>query len=328
MCAGLAASLLRGTGFVSATGIRESGASDKRRLYSGYTLLVLALLMWAGNSIIGRLSADEDMSPLALNFWRWSCASVFFLVFFGRATWRQRRQIIAAWKFVLVFGLLSIVGFNVVFYTALQKSTVVQVTLIQSVLPVLVLLLGYVFLRQAIGLRQWWGVVFSISGAALIVLRGDPAVLKTLRLNEGDIWALISVSLWAFQAFLIRWKPGEIDIMPFMTSISLLGVVAMAPFYVIEVGQTGGLVITNTSLLFILYLGLMASFVGTTCWNEGAYRAGGSRAGYFGNLFPIFASGLAILLLGESLHWYHVASAVLVLAGIWLATVSSAGRSQ
>lgn len=300
------------------------GASAGSLPYSGYALLVLALLMWAGNTIVGRLSSGGELSPVTLNFWRWTCASVFFLAFFGRSAWRRRREIAAAWPFVVPFGLLSIVGFNVVFYAALQKSTVLQVTLIQAILPVLVLLLGYAVLKEGIRPRQWWGVAFSVSGAALIVLRGDLGLLGTLRLAEGDLWALCAVVLWALQAFLMRFKPPGIGIMPFMTALSLIGVVAMLPFFALEAALGGGVPTTEESLLSILYLGLFASFVGTTCWNEGTWRAGGARAGYFGNLFPIFASGLAILLLGEVLRWHHVAATVLVLAGIWLATAPGA----
>ena len=301
-------------------GAANARPPDRRRLYSGYALLVLALLMWAGNSIIGRLSAGEDIPPLALNFWRWTCASAFFVAFAGRATWRQRHRILAAWKFVVPFSLLSIAGFNSLFYLALQKSTVLQVVLIQSVLPVLVLLLGFAVLREAISARQWLGVAFSVSGAALVILRGDPSVLETVRLNEGDLWALGAVLLWAVQAFTIRWKPRNIEIMPFMTSIAVIGVVAMAPLYVWETMAVAPMPATAASFLFVLYLGLMASFIGTSCWNEGTYRAGGAQAGYFGNLFPIFASALAILLLGETLRWYHVAAAAFVVTGIWLAT--------
>lgn len=309
-------------------GMAEAGRPDRRRLYSGYALLVLALLMWAGNSIVGRLSAGEDIPPLALNFWRWTCASVFFVAFAGPAAWRQRRRILAAWKFIVPFSLLSIAGFNSVFYLALQKSTVLQVVLIQSVLPVLVLLLGFAFLREAISARQWLGIAFSVSGAALVILRGDPSILETVRLNEGDLWALGSVLLWAVQAFTIRWKPRDIEIMPFMTSIAVIGVAAMAPFYLWETLTVAPMPVTGTSFLFVLYLGLMASFVGTSCWNEGTYRAGGAQAGYFGNLFPIFASALAILLLGETLRWYHAAAAAFVITGIWLATSHHARRMR
>jgi drug/metabolite transporter (DMT)-like permease len=39
----------------------------------------------------------------------------------------------------------------------------------------------------------------------------------------------------------------------------------------------------------------------------------------FINLVPVFASFLAIVLLGEVFAWYHGAALVLVLAGVWLA---------
>ena len=192
----------------------------------------MAVLVWAGNSIVGRSAGDAAIPPLGFNFWRWAPAFVIFAVFFGVKTWRQRRDILAHWKFVTGFSVVSIAGFNSVFYIALQKSTALQVALIQSILPVLVLLLGLVILRQRISPRQWWGIVFSISGAALIVVRGDIGVLQTLALGEGDIWALGAVFIWAWQAFLMRWKPPTIDIMPFMTTISLIGVITMTPFYI------------------------------------------------------------------------------------------------
>ena len=118
----------------------------------------------------------------------------------------------------------------------------------------------------------------------------------------------------------MRWKPVRIDIMAFMTVISFIGVVALAPFYVWETLVVAPMPLTQTSIIFVLYVAIMASFIGTTCWNEGTFRAGGAQAGYFGNLFPIFAGVLAILILGEELRWYHVAGAVSVLIGIWLAT--------
>jgi drug/metabolite transporter (DMT)-like permease len=80
----------------------------------------------------------------------------------------------------------------------------------------------------------------------------------------------------------------------------------------------------GTAALYVLYAGIGASVLGTTSWNEGTWRAGAAQAGYFGNLYPIFAGALAILILGEALHWYHVAGAALVFAGICLAVFKPA----
>lgn len=295
-------------------------------MLSGFLLLVLAVLLWAGNSIVGRASAGEAIPPMGLNFWRWTTAFVVFTLIFGRRTWAQRADILRNWKFLISFALVSIVGFNAAFYMALQRTTALQASLIQSILPVLVLLLGLVILRERITGRQWWGVLFSIAGAAVIVVRGDIAVIRTLQLHDGDIWALGAVFLWAWQAFLMRWKPKTIDIMPFMNVISGIGVVAMLPLYLFETATVAPMPLSGTSVMFVLYVGVMAGFVGTSCWNEGTYRSGGAQAGYFGNLYPIFAGALAILILGEELRWFHVAGAVSVVVGIWLATAQHARR--
>lgn len=316
---------------MSASSVTTALDSDQRkRILSGYMLLVLAVLLWAGNSVVGRAAAGEAIPPMGLNFWRWTVAFGVFTLLFGRRTWAQRAEICAHWKFLTLFSSVSIVGFNAVFYVALHKTTALQASLIQSVLPVLVLLLGLVILRQRITGRQWWGVLFSIAGAALIVIRGDLSLLGTFELHDGDVWALGAVFLWAWQAFLMRWKPRSIDIMPFMNAISFIGVIIMLPLYLVETSSGTPMPFTQTSVLFVLYVGVLASCVGTTCWNEGTYRAGGAQAGYFGNLYPIFAGALAILILGEAPRWYHVAGAASVIVGIWLATAQharSAGRS-
>jgi drug/metabolite transporter (DMT)-like permease len=124
----------------------------------------------------------------------------------------------------------------------------------------------------------------------------------------------------------MRWKPARIDIMPFMTVLALIGVLAMAPLYVWETVTVKAMPFDRTSLAFVLYVGIFASFLGTTMWNEGTWRAGAAQAGYFGNLYPIFAGALAILILGEALYWYHVVGAALVFAGICLAVFRKARR--
>lgn len=304
-----------------------SDAALRKRILSGYALLLLGVLAWSGNSIVARAAVGESIPPMGLNFWRWVCASFVFVAIFGRTTWRYRIAILTHWKFVVLFSLVSVVGFNVTFYLALQRTTALQATLIQSVLPAIVLLYGLVLCGERINGRQWLGVMLSVAGAGLIVIRGDLGVLQTLSLNGGDAWALVAVFMWGWQAFLMRYKPTDIPIMPFMTAIALVGVIGMSPLYAWETTHYRTMPVNETSILFVLYVGAIAGFVGTTCWNEGTYRAGPAQAGYFGNMYPIFAGLLAILILQEEPHWYHGAGAAAVLLGIWLATAHHARQA-
>lgn len=293
-----------------------------RYVVLGYVFLVASILLWAGNSTIGRASASADIPPIALNFWRWTVALPFFLLLAGRQLWAQRADFVKHWRFVVAFSIVSVAGFNTVFYVGLQNTMALQCVLIQAVLPVLVLLLGLTFLRQRITGKQWWGVLFSIGGAALIIARGDMGVLASLSLGAGDLWCLGAVFIWALQAFMMRWKPPQIPILPFMCAITIVSLVAMFPFYLWETITIRPMPVSEASVLSVLYVGIFASVAGTTMWNEGTYRVGGATAGYFGNLFPIFAGLLAIVFLGELPAWYHGAGAAFVLLGIYLATMA------
>ena len=127
----------------------------------------------------------------------------------------------------------------------------------------------------------------------------------------------------------MRWKPYTIPIMPFMTIVAVLTVIAMAPLYAWETLAIKPMPFDGTSFLFMLYVGIGASFLGTTMWNEGTYRTGGARGRLFRQSVSQFsAGGLAILILGETLHWYHAIGAALVFAGICLAIFQRAATAE
>jgi len=48
---------------------------------AGYGLVTFAVLLWAGNAIVGRIAPESDVPPIALNFWRWMVALVVLLPF-------------------------------------------------------------------------------------------------------------------------------------------------------------------------------------------------------------------------------------------------------
>ena len=291
-----------------------------RNLAIGYALLVGAIWLWAGNAVVARTAMLADVPPIAFNFWRWAGALLIFLPFTARGVWRHRQLVRERWLYFAAFGLVSVTLFNNLFYLGLQTTTAVQGSLIMAILPVLVLILVAIFLRQRITSRQIAGAAITIFGAVIIILRGDPDVIRTLAINVGDAWCLAAVAVWSVQILMLRWKPTEIEIAPFMTVIIAFGVALQTPLYILE--HTSGDVFRpdTASLLLVLYVALFAAVLGTTMYNSGVIRVGPANAGYFANLYPACAAILAIIFLGEPFEWYHGAGGALVLFGIYLAT--------
>lgn len=294
----------------------------KRELAIGYGLLVGAIWLWAGNAVVARTAMLADVPPFAFNFWRWALALLIILPFTARRVWRHRRLIRERWLYFAAFGLCSVTLFNDFYYIGLQTTTAVQGSLIMAVLPVVVLILVTVFLDHRITRRQIWGAVLSIAGAAVIVLQGDPRLLRTLAVNIGDLWCLAAVAVWAIQIVMLRWKPAEISIAPFMTVAIAFGVALQVPLYSWEHVSGDVFRPDGSTLLLVGYVALFASAIGTTMYNSGVIRVGPANAGYFANLYPAFAAILAIAFLGEPFEWYHGAGGAFVLAGIYFATMS------
>ena len=68
----------------------------------------------------------------------------------------------------------------------------------------------------------------------------------------------------------------------------------------------------------IALIAVLPSFIAQIFFIQGVDRIGAGRAGIFVNLVPIFAAGLAVLILGEDFRFYHAAAIALVLFGIFL----------
>ena len=290
----------------------------------GYVFVVLAVLSWAGNAIVGRLAPDAGIPPIALNFWRWAVALAVLAPFAIGALGAQWRLLFVHWRLVTLYGVAGVAGFNALLYLALEETTVVQATLISAILPAMVIASARVFLGQPIGARQVAGVLLSFAGVAVIVARGDPAVLLGLVLNRGDLWMLIAVCFWAAQTLLLRFIPKAIDLMAFQVAAIGVGLVVALPFYVGETFGGRPMPVTWTAALMVAYIAVVASAGGYTLWNFGVIRIGPRSAGYFGNLYPVFGALLGIVLLGEPLHGYHLVGGAVVLAGILLATLRKA----
>jgi drug/metabolite transporter (DMT)-like permease len=294
----------------------------------GYAFILFALLFWAGNALVGRVAPDAHIPPIALNFWRWIVA-LLVLAPFGILKLRDQWHLFKSyWWLWTVFGIVTVGGFNTVFYIALQYTTVVQGTLISGVLPILVLVAARIFLAQPITARQLAGVLISIMGVVVIVTRGDLDMLWSLTLNIGDIWMLVAVCLWAAQTILIRFLPKGMDLIAFQFAAFVPGLVVSLPFYIFETANGHPMPLSLRAALFVAYTGLLASVLGFTCWNMGVMRVGAKTAGYFGNLYPLFGATLGILVLGEPFHWYHALGALVTLSGIYLATITPLARQQ
>ena len=146
-------------------------------------LAALASLLWAGNWVLGR-AIRADVPPFGLTFWRWTLAALILLPFGWRRLpddWRVAR---AHLPLVLALGLLSGAMFQSMTYIGLHSTEAINALLVSATMPVFVVIIAFVVLRERLGLRQAAGVAVSFCGVAYIIARGEPARLLDLHLKD------------------------------------------------------------------------------------------------------------------------------------------------
>lgn len=282
-----------------------------------YLLLAMTALFWAGNSVVGRAARDL-VPPAALSFWRWTFALALLLPLAWPHLKRDWPVLRAHWPVMAILGALGIGAFNTLLYTGLQTTTAINSMLIQSAQPALILIVGALVMRDRTTGRQIVGVAVSLAGVLIILSRGDAGLLLALQLNGGDATIAFAVLLWAFYSVTLRKRP-PVHPLSFLAASILVGLVVIIPVYAHEVWSGRLIVPATSSALAIAYVAIFPSFLAYLFFNRGVELIGSAATAQYMNVMPLMGAGLAMLFLGETLHLFHVAGLILVVAGILVA---------
>lgn len=290
-------------------------------------LLTLPPLLWAGNAVVGRLIAPLA-SPMTLNLLRWLMAFALLLPL-AAPVLRRSSALWPSWRRFLLLSLLAIGGYNALLYLALNTSTPINVTLVGSITPVWMLLIGRLAFGTPISGKQWLGAALSISGVVLVLSRGQLEVLLQIRLVAGDLYILLASAAWAYYSWMLAHPTTEPPAIRRNWAAFLLAQVTFGLLWsALSAGGEWALGLGHLQAGWplaaaLLFIAIGPAVLAYRSWGAGVALAGPSVAGFFVNLTPLFTAVLSSAFLGEVPHLYHALAFVLIVGGI---AVSSSRR--
>ncbi|MEX6501692.1 DMT family transporter [Pseudomonas zhanjiangensis] len=282
--------------------------------------LLVAVLCWSGNALVARAVAGE-IAPFALAFWRWFLALGLLLPFVLAPLWRHRAALrYAGWRLV-VLGALGIAGYNSFLYSAAQSTVAINITLVNTCLPLMTFIGAGLLLGEWPQPRAWWGMGLAASGLLVLISRGSWSALTALAFNPGDLIMLVAVADWALYSLLLRhWAAYLVPIpaLALLGVLMLLGLPLILPFYLYELSQGARFAISASTLGAIGYTAVFASLLAYLAWNHGVRVVGAAKAALTNYLMPVFTALLGWLLLGEGLQGFHWVGGGMIFAGLLL----------
>jgi drug/metabolite transporter (DMT)-like permease len=225
---------------------------------------------------------------------------------------------------LLAIAAIGLWGQMALIYFGINEANSAIAAIIVGLEPVLIALWAALLLHERFGRRAGAGLGIGLAGSLLVagLGRSDGASVLglALLLGTGLTFSWYTV---ASKSFLDRHSPLELTAV-----ISVLGAFWALPWMLGEIATGDGLADPGVrTWLLVLYLGVGNSVIGYVLWNRALQGLPAAAAGASLYAQPLLGAGLSWLLLRDPLPATFLPGAVLVLAGVYVASSARAGAS-
>jgi drug/metabolite transporter (DMT)-like permease len=279
-------------------------------------LLALVPACFALNPVIGR-ALGEWFGSASLSIVRWSLSA---LIVAGLALVRDGEIWRAPWRILLRIAILGILGMGFCAYAAFEgarTSPATNIALIYGCASAFVAAWEIAAGRQRVTTLLMAGIGACLAGVILIVTRGHPEVLSTLTFTPGDLWATAGMLVFVVYTVALRRTPAILTSLPQFVVMSTAATLALLPVSLLELHHD----VPRLSAWMLPWLAavVLATGIGAFLgYNVALKRNGPVLTSAALTLTPVYAAGLAMLLVGEQLAWYHGVALILVMTGLVL----------
>lgn len=293
------------------------------KFIAGNACILVATIFWGVNvsftkALIPQWMTSESISAVrlvggCLLFW---LASLFV---------RNARIDRADWKLILLGGVIGLFGFIYLFVMSLRYGNPIDISIIMTLPPMFVLLMGVLFRHARPSWIELAGVAVSFVGAVIVILDGNSGKAGSDNLL-GDVLAVASCICYAFYLVILEQPTRKY---PPVTLLRWVFLFSAIPGAFLAIGFDK-LPILHASVaapwLEIGFILLCPTFIAYFLVQPAIRSIGSELVSLYQYLLPVFATVSAVLMGLDTLRWAQVAAMAVIIAGMVLTNIGKRHR--
>ena len=225
-------------------------------------------------------------------------------------------------KMVFLGGLFGLFPFVFFFNMALQYSSIIDVSIIMTTPPVLVVLISMVIDKTKVSLMNALGLFLCIAGAVFLILVSS-SHKGPGRDMLGNLFAVISSFGYAFYIISIRKISGKYSSINLLRWVFMAASIGASPLGIIFLGRAPLMHHPEASaVLLLLYVIIFPSFISFLLMPPAIKLIGQQLVSMYQDLIPVLATILAIILKMDKLYWDQPVAIVVILIGVYISSVA------
>lgn len=285
----------------------------------GYTLAVAAVFLWSLNYIYAKLLLN--FTPMQISFIRWLLAMIFFLPFTVKSLWVYRRLLWQNLEYVVIMGLSGLALVNICVYYAGHTANAIDMSLIATLGPLLIIVLGSVLQHKMPSFRVISGIILAFVGVLAVILHGDFDNLRNFDFVSGDLWMLGTAIMFATYSLCQRRLPSKLPVLTTLSAAIVVAVLFCTPAFLWQLQDEPLPEPDKKETIILLVIGFLNSGFAYLWWDMAIKKIGLVRTGIIYYLLPVFGCVSAYVVLDEKLYTSQIYGALLVVIGIILAAI-------
>lgn len=290
---------------------------DKKR-----TLALLAATgaaaIYGVNHTIAKDLMPQVIKPYGFILLRVSAATILFWL--TALVYPKENIETRDWGRILLCAFFGMVLNMLAFFKGLSLSTPINSSVMITLVPVIILVLSVIFLKEKVNILKTVGIGIGLIGALILIFFGIKTQPNAPNIPLGNF--LFMINAFSYSIYLILVKPltAKYHVITLMKWFFLIATIINLPIGIWELSEVSWETLTTNTYLQIGFVVIGTTYF-TYLFNIYALKQlSPSTIGAFIYLQPVLAVFFAVLVGADILTPLRIGAAALIFTGVYLST--------
>lgn len=280
--------------------------------------LLIANLIYALNFTIAKDVMPNFILPSAFILLR-VIGALFLFSFSYFIFFFQKIELKDILRFAIC-GLFGVAINQLFFFEGLNLTTPINAAIVMTTNPILVMLLSFIIVKEAISFRKILGITLGFVGASTLIL-SDGAIDLSSNNSTGNLFVFINATSYGFYLVIVKPLLNKYHPLTVLFYVFAFGLLFVLPFGYDDLTIVKWGTIPVNIYLEIIFVVVCTTFIAYLLNSSALKTLTASTVSIYIYLQPILASLFAIFLGADFLDEKKIIASVLIFSGVYLVSI-------
>ncbi len=279
-------------------------------------IILLPIIFWACAFPFIKILLEE-LSFINLTIMRFVVVCIILLVFIPlqskRLSTLQKKDIMP----IFLLGFFGVIGYHLGLNYGEQFVSAGAASLIIATIPVFVVIMSIIYLKEKITIKKGIGILLSLSGVIIISLYGTAGAKIEIDYIYGAIGVLFAALMGAFYTIAGKKMLKRYTGLSLTVYAMLLGSIGLIPFVNKDL-PSQVLNLSPTSWGALIFLGIFSTITAYTLWYIALETKDASEISSYLYGIPVVSTIISYFLIDERITLFFIFGGILVITGLYL----------